>query len=294
MATIDQLAKIKDSQAAFIADLEAKYGKQAVSLQQRLINAINDELLSKLRVIDGNVVNTPENYRLVYEFENIWQGYTDAYFSPAIQSIGTDALKVTSFSDQYFKGLGVTGSNASKLFTQAAGNIDLMMGIERVGKEMRFIPNGYLDRLLQGAQIKEKVMTILTDGVSVRTGFSELNKTMREAVVGSPEVDGTMERYFRTYVYDTFSGVQSAYDNYVAGATGMNSFIYAGTVIKSTRQFCMDHVGGVFTRKDIAEWQTQDWAGKNPDVPFEVARGGYNCRHDLRWIPDELVKEFKK
>lgn len=291
---IDDLNTIKKAQAEFIAGIEAKYGKEAVRLQERLIKAINEDLLTKLQVVDGKVVNTPENYKIIYDFENLWQDYQRNYFGATVSSIGNDALKVTSFSDQYFKGLGISGPNAAKLFTQSAKNIELMMGIERVGKEIRFIPNGYLDRLLQGAQIKDQVMGILTDGISVRTGFSDLYRTMQETVVGSPEVDGTMERYFRGYVYDTFSGVQSAYDNYVAQAAGMNSFIYAGTVIKTTREFCAEHVNGIYTREDIAEWETQDWAGKNWDAPFEVARGGYNCRHDLRWIPDELKETFEK
>lgn len=293
MPIVDELTKIKDAQAAFVASLDIKYGTQAVVLQQKLIDMINSELLTNLTIVDGQVVNSPENYRTIYNFENIWQDYSDAYFTPAVQSIATDALKVTAFSNQYFKQLGITGSNATQLLTASAQNIDLMMGIERVGKQMQFIPGGYMDRLLQGAEVRDTVMSVLTDSVSVKTGFKELYSTMQDAVSGSDQVDGVMQQYFRGYVYDTFSGVQSAYDNYVGEAAGMNSFVYAGTIIKTTREFCREHVGGVFTRKDIEAWRDMDWQGKNWDAPFEVARGGYNCRHDLRWIPDELINEFK-
>ena len=289
---IDRLDKLKSDQARFIADIEAKYAQEAVRLQKRLMTYLNEDLMSRLDISNGQILNNQYNYNVIYDFETLWDEYSRGYFTPTIRNIANDALKVTSLSNPYFKELGLTGSNAVKLFNAATKNVELMMGIERADGVMRFIKGGYMDRLLQGAEVKDSVMSILADSVSVKTDFKELLTTMRGAVEGSAEVDGAMQRYFRGYVYDTFTGVQAAYDNYVSEAAGMDYFVYAGTEIKSTREFCRDHLNQVYHRDDIAEFEAQDWGGKNPDVPFVISRGGYNCRHSLRWIPDELVETF--
>ena len=102
------------------------------------------------------------------------------------------------------------------------------------------------------------------------------------------------EQYLRTYAYDTFSNVQRSFDLNIADTYQFNSFIYSGDIIKDSREFCIERVNGVYTRDDLAEWSTMDWAGKNWDVPVEISLGGYNCRHTLMWIPDEAVEYFKE
>ncbi len=100
-----------------------------------------------------------------------------------------------------------------------------------------------------------------------------------------------MERYLRTYAYDTFSHVQRAVDLNLADTYGLNCFVYEGNLIKDSRDFCQEHLGQIICRDQFEEIQAEDWAGKNPDVPFEISLGGYNCRHSAMWIPDE-AKEF--
>ena len=289
---LSDLDRITKAQGVFIASLEKKYGREAVRLQRRLLEAIQEDLLSRLDVTDGKIVNSPKNYRIIYEFDQVWSDYSDTYFSPTIQRFATDALKVTNFSKDYFKAFGGSISLSTKALTQATENIWLMMGLEQAGKQMKFITGGYLDRLLLASEVRNQVMEYLTDSVTVSTDFKDMLSTLREMIQGK-ETDGTLQRYFRSYVYDTFSGVQRAYDNYVAEQAGLNYFVYAGTVIESTREFCEDNLNQVFHRDILDEWETQDWKGKNKDLPVKIALGGYNCRHRLNWIPDELVSDFE-
>lgn len=290
---IDRLNTLREAQERFILDIEAKYSREAVNLQKRLLTALNEDLMSRLDITDGKILNNQHNYSVIYDFDQVWQDYSDAYFTPSVRNIATDALKVTALSDPYFKELGLSASGDVKLFTEATQNIESMMGIERKGKALSFTKGGYMDRLLLGADIKNDVMKVLTDSVSIGAGFKDLLVQMRETVTGSTEIEGTLQRYFRGYVYDTFSGVNAAYDNYIAGAAGMNYFVYEGTLIKTTREFCKTHLGLVFHRKDISKFDAMEWAGKNTTVPFVIGRGGYNCRHQLQWIPDELVKDYQ-
>ena len=65
-----------------------------------------------------------------------------------------------------------------------------------------------------------------------------------------------------------------------AGAT---EFKYYGPDDETTREFCERHVGKTYTKEEIAEIWSGEWAGKISGDPF-VVRGGYNCRHRFRGI----------
>lgn len=56
-------------------------------------------------------------------------------------------------------------------------------------------------------------------------------------------------------------------------------FKYVGGIIPTSRDFCANHNGKIYTRKQIENiWRSSTWGGKAPGNPF-IVRGGYNCRH---------------
>lgn len=61
-------------------------------------------------------------------------------------------------------------------------------------------------------------------------------------------------------------------------------FQYVGGVIDTTRPFCEQLDGGIYTEEEIQDIWRDEWSGKAPGDPF-VVRGGYNCRHF--WVPVE-------
>jgi hypothetical protein len=124
--------------------------------------------------------------------------------------------------------------------------------------------------------------------------FQELRKGLETLVKGDETTNGEMQRYLRTYAYDTFSHIQRSIDLNIADTYGLNSFVYFGDVIKDTREFCLQRVNQVFTREDLESWQGENLAGKNDDVPVEISLGGYNCRHKLNWIPDEAAEFLRE
>ncbi len=161
-------------------------------------------------------------------------------------------------------------------------------------KKPEIIPGSYLDRLLQGSQIQDKVTNVVLENVSAKGSFARLRDDLQTLIVGNEEVNGAMEKYLRTYAYDSFSVVQRSIDKNLADTYAMNCFVYEGNLIKDSREFCIEHLGKIICRDEIEEIEGQDWAGKNPDIPFELSLGGYNCRHTAMWIPDEAKEYFEE
>ena len=60
-------------------------------------------------------------------------------------------------------------------------------------------------------------------------------------------------------------------------------FFYFGSLIATSRKWCIDHLNGKFTRKQIKAFDDDNWVGKIPGSTM-YNRGGYNCRHIFRRI----------
>ena len=65
-----------------------------------------------------------------------------------------------------------------------------------------------------------------------------------------------------------------------------------GTLIGTSRGWCEQHVGKIFTLEEIKKWETQTWSGKKGGSAF-VSRGGWNCRHSWKPILDDKQEDKK-
>lgn len=94
-----------------------------------------------------------------------------------------------------------------------------------------------------------------------------------------------MRRYATQMANDSLSQYSGAITKATANEAGIDKFEYYGDTIRDTRPFCREHVGKIYTEDEINEIWQGSWAGKAPGDPF-IVKGGYNCRHHWRPIPE--------
>jgi len=111
----------------------------------------------------------------------------------------------------------------------------------------------------------------------VQTAVDELKQNYGSTVTGD-----NLYAYSSQIVGDALMGFDGQFAKYRADELGLTSFVYYGSIIRDSRNFCVEHANQVFTEEEArALWQ-QDWQGKSGSDPF-LDRGGYNCRH--HWQP---------
>ena len=111
----------------------------------------------------------------------------------------------------------------------------------------------------------------------VQTAVDELKQNYGSTVTGD-----NLYAYSSQIVGDALMGFDGQFAKYRADELGLTSFVYYGSIIRDSRDFCVEHANQVFTEEEArALWQ-QDWQGKSGNDPF-LDRGGYNCRH--HWQP---------
>ena len=116
-----------------------------------------------------------------------------------------------------------------------------------------------------------------TNTEDFKTAVDELKQTYGSTVTGA-----NLAVYSSQIVQDALMGFDGQFAKFRADELGLTNYVYYGTIIRDSRDFCVEHVNKVFTEEEArALWQ-QDWQGKSGSDPF-LDRGGYNCRH--HWQP---------
>ncbi len=125
------------------------------------------------------------------------------------------------------------------------------------------------------------------DGAEVETAIDELKQ-----VYGRTSAGDSFVKYASLLVTDSIMGFDGQLAKFRADELGLTSYLYYGSIIKDSRDFCRKHAGKVYTEEQIREiWANDTGQGRDQGSPF-IVRGGYNCRHswqpiDPSWVDEE-------
>lgn len=90
---------------------------------------------------------------------------------------------------------------------------------------------------------------------------------------------GISQSHCDTLSKTAMSGYCTAANMEKADLAGIEKFLYDGLLTTKTRQFCIDHLGNIYTRSEIDEMDNENLN------PVWIHRGGYRCIH--RWVGEE-------
>lgn len=155
----------------------------------------------------------------------------------------------------------------------------------------------YLKESLTGAGISQivanNIVNVLYEKNMQGTTKKELRNFLKEFFSDSQK----KFRYIEQIATDSLYQMTSTYQLKIAEDLNIEYYYYAGTKMKTSRQFCISRYGKVFTKKEIQSWPGLNWAGKIAGTDKNnifVYRGGYNCRHTIRPISKNLYTKLNK
>ena len=128
--------------------------------------------------------------------------------------------------------------------------------------------------------IQEQKIAGKTNTEDFKTAVDELKQTYGSTVTGA-----NLAVYSSQIVQDALMGFDGQFAKFRADELGLTHYVYYGTIIRDSRDFCVEHVNKVFTEEEARQLWQQEWQGKSGSDPF-LDRGGYNCRH--HWQPTSL------
>lgn len=244
------------------------------------------ELLGSLERDGDTIIRNASNLAKSAEITNALKGIlTGKEYLSALAEFASEFDKTKVANDKIF----------AKTFTDFTTNEVADLTLQQ--------SKAYAVELLAGATAQTGFLLPLRGAIeqAVTSGASwqQTLKQMSTLINGDADVLGKLEQHVKQVAWDALAVADRSYSFSVAEDLGAEWFLYAGTEIQTTREFCQERVGKYFRRAEIESWANLDWAGKMQDTTNSTTifqnLGGWNCRHVLVPVSAAIVPdEFKK
>lgn len=196
-------------------------------------------------------------------------------------------LKLFGLNTKYFGAM----SDITTIEPTAREKIFLSYGYDIASGNL--IPGGYLYNSLASNPAAAQVVKLMNDAINAQMTLPEFQRLFKQFFqpVGS---SGYIERHFMRWSYDFYQQFDRLSQLEYKNALGYEYGIYAGTLVDDSRDFCEQRNNFLYTEAEIVSWNKDTWQGKIPRQDVRTACGGYNCRHSINWISDELAATLIK
>lgn len=236
----------------------------------------SDKNIRDYNTITKRIIKDLEKYKLPAKFGHLTQ---------------TDADTVARLKKLYFNQFKEAGTTIQAALSQEIYNGALMKRpIKDVIHNVRQKINGVYAKSDQ-RKIR-KLVAIANEDPSSRAGKKAIEKL--HSIYGSDRTGNNLKRYAQQISHDSVMQFHSQVNIAKAKEYGFTKWRYAGNVIGTTRNFCRNRIGKVYTEVEIRKiWLASSWSGKAPGDAF-IVRGGYNCRHHWQPIDDSFLDNSGK
>jgi hypothetical protein len=138
--------------------------------------------------------------------------------------------------------------------------------------------------------IKQPIKDALLQHISGGGRYSEFKNTVKDLLTNK-KIEGNIDIVAREYS----TQYKRAQGQILANKYDIKYFRYKGSEIETTRCFCEQRVGNIYSKEEIESWADLNWAGKikgtNKTNIFQVV-GGWNCIHDLVPVSERAALDY--
>lgn len=259
--------------------------KKVKASQRKILEETVREFLDKLQIDDkGKIKDTLHNKNQLSKIDKVFSDFSKTTGIELAKDFYRGIVQITKFNYGYYRIFEPVGK-LNPISKNIESFVASWLGISSKGKIKR---NGYLDILIENVQVRNEVKDFAMRTVMRQEGWMSAKSNLKDLLQGGKTMEtGRMQQYYRNFVYDTYSQVDRASAKIYADELNFNFAVYEGGIIKTSREFCKEHNGKIYHRKEIEKFNPKVAKQKNYN-PF-TDLGGYACRHHLNWIPDSLA-----
>lgn len=260
---------------------------QMTELQERLARRL-EELVAGLDTKDGKILPTVENAARI---EAIMAILRDEFRSDEWMDAVSDYLD--TFDDI---------SDSVLDYAKSIGAVDGEV-LAPIRRQYKALVAGYLTQATSfAADLWIPLYQQISGAVVNGSPIDEALRGGRELLLGTGAGEtGAIAGHASTTVTDLTSIFERTQTMAIADELEASFFLYQGSEIDTTREFCEERHGHVYHRSEIEAWASLEWAGKIPETTeatIFTLLGGYQCRHallplDISSVPANDLKRIR-
>jgi len=244
-------------------------------LEKLIFNEVLNYLSDRLLVREQRIVFDANNFGIISKIDSLL-----SRFSSGIQNIGKYIIRGIGAV------MGLTTEQLTQIDTRAVKTGKTVT--DELLKHAATVINKNLTLEPIFLDIKQVTISLLSDPNGI--DLVQLRKALKQKVIGNK----LAQRYFSRWTHDLYSQMQRVGANRMRIELGLRFAIYQGGLIATSRDFCEQRNRQCFSDEEIMSWKELKWEGK-PEIGYNpiIDCGGYNCRHRLDWISDEMAKRLR-
>jgi len=241
-------------------------------------------LLDSIKTLENNIIDMTKEFK----------SSNGSLMGPRVNMKQAQKMhsKLTSLFNETY---GTEARQVVKGFTSSANyikrnfkSLDVAMDFTSVDKDMikALKKNTWKNFNQFGLQAQEKLVDVMYNSVVGKQPFSQMVNRFRGILSGFEDVRGrSMANYADLYAHDSIMDFHNTVNLKKSDDLGFKHFLYYGSAMTTTRDFCFRRIGKVFSKEAIESWNF-GWSGKSG--PAMTNRGGYRCRHHWRPVRKNL------
>lgn len=274
------ITKAAGNRTKLVEELLGELERTVTAAQTKLLQRFLNDWVNTLDVAeDGRIKNTLRNKRLLSQVDVIFNQYVKTEGVEIAKVMVAGVKKIIDFNGKYYQGFNTKAELISiqpivKEFMQS------WLGLRGNGA---LEGNGYLQKTVSDNKVLGELKNLALRAVVGQQGHDAMRTQVKAFIEGNQQTAGLLQKYYRNFVYDTYSQVDRATAQVYADKLKLNYAIYEGGLIKTSRKFCKERNGKVFTREEIAAFDPKE--AKQPNYNPFTDLGGFGCRHHLNWVP---------
>jgi len=274
--TITELRKIAASRFKQVQASEKGLLSKTNTLQRKLNAFMRQVFIPSLDIDNGRIKNTNANLLKIKKASKLRAFLKNVINLSLLDYYDKEFSKTQSNSIKYFNGFSPTQAATSRISTRGNTFVDT-----------------FLDSLFENNTVFSNLQTTLRNGATTGQRVSDLTQLMNDQITGKGKKFGLLTSYHYNNGFNEFQDYARDLDNQFSKELNLNYAIYAGGEIKTTRHFCDEHNGKIYTREEIEDLGQTEWQGKKDNNNIFIDAGGYNCRHNWDFISYQLAKRLR-
>lgn len=274
----------KRDRVGLIEHLDKVFAREVDRLQDKFYEYVREFYERELSTDGKHVKKTTRNYAKLHGIEGLAREFADKEAAEVIKKMALAFSSLVTVNEDYFGGVAHV---RNKLKQDIRNELLTRYGIATSGRQLKIIKGGWLHGLSRVEDPFRRVQEVGIKAVAQGVPLEQLRREIKQATY-SPGVR-TVKHHFRTNANDAYAQFDRTTQVAYADNLGLRAFIYEGGLIDTSRPFCEERNGQVFTIEEAQQWINMDWKGKNKDYDPLRDMGGHNCRHHPSFISAALA-----
>jgi len=248
-----------------------------------LLSAVSSEIDSLLgRMLLNGRATTADELRSNMRMLTMWQadlpGLIDRLgYRQSVATLATNMGTGAGTLIKYFQSIDPTFTGTE--YTALVGRLtELTRSILVTGME---------------ANVSRVISETLNWSVLTKSTASEIRTALKQQL----DANGLAVRNLSLLADDAVHTFSRGYSSAIAEGLGLEHYLFAGTIIATTRDFCEKRAGKVYRKSEVESWADLSWSGKMPGTTRQTIfwyAGGRRCRHRLLPISENTYLILSK